>query len=132
MSRRDIRKATENGARVPGIEIGVSAGHPCFVPILTSVSCRKRVWISKATTSFGKKQFCQSKGFLKILAVTLLAEVVTVCGQFITEETLHCSKAVPAITKVGSHSCACDNKIHVGALKFEKGKRNVWGKNGYP
>ncbi|XP_074631421.1 uncharacterized protein LOC141889965 [Acropora palmata] len=59
------------------------------------------------------------KVFLKILPVTLLAEVA--CGQFCTKETLDCSKAVPAITKLGSHSCACDNEMHSGALKFDKG-----------
>ncbi|XP_067028916.1 uncharacterized protein [Acropora muricata] len=59
------------------------------------------------------------KVFLKILPVTLLAEVV--CGQFCTKETLDCSEAVPAITKLGSHSCACDNEMHSGALKFDKG-----------
>ena len=63
------------------------------------------------------------KVFLKILPVTLLAEVV--CGQFCTKETLDCSKAVPAITKLGSHSCACDNEMHSGALKFDKGNLYV-------
>ncbi|KAK2567288.1 hypothetical protein P5673_008079 [Acropora cervicornis] len=63
------------------------------------------------------------KVFLKILPVTLLTEVV--CGQFCTKETLDCSKAVPAITKLGSHSCACDNEMHSGALKFDKGNLYV-------
>ena len=66
-----------------------------------------------------KDSFVKMKVFLKILPVTLLAEVA--CGQFCTKETLDCSKAVPAITKLGSHSCACDNEMHSGALKFDKG-----------
>ena len=66
-----------------------------------------------------KDSFVKMKVFLKILPVTLLAEVV--CGQFCTKETLDCSEAVPAITKLGSHSCACDNEMHSGALKFDKG-----------
>ncbi|XP_015763561.1 PREDICTED: uncharacterized protein LOC107342573 [Acropora digitifera] len=63
------------------------------------------------------------KVFLKILPVTLLTEVV--CGQFCTKETLDCSKAVPAITKLGSHSCACDDEMHSGALKFDRGNLYV-------
>lgn len=63
------------------------------------------------------------KVFLKILPVTLLAEVVR--GQFCTKGTLDCSTAVPAIKKLGSHSCACGNEIHAGALKFDKGKLYV-------
>jgi len=63
------------------------------------------------------------KVFLKILPVTLFAEVV--CSHFCTKETLDCSKAVPAITKLGSHSCACDNEMHSGALKFDKGNLYV-------
>lgn len=70
-----------------------------------------------------KDSSVKMKVFLKILPVTLLAEVI--CGQFCTKETLDCSKAVPAITKVGSHSCACDDEMHSGALKFDKGNLYV-------
>ncbi|XP_015763559.1 PREDICTED: uncharacterized protein LOC107342572 isoform X2 [Acropora digitifera] len=63
------------------------------------------------------------KVFLKILPVTLLAEVV--CSHFCTKGTLDCGNAVPAITKLGSHSCACDNEMHSGALKFDKGNLYV-------
>ena len=92
---------------------------PAHFPVRDSSFPPKTRTRKQSETSFCTKM----KVFLKILPVTLLAEVV--CSHFCTKETLDCSNAVPAITKLGSHSCACDNEMHSGALKFDKGNLYV-------
>lgn len=56
---------------------------------------------------------------LQTLTLAVLAAIV--CGQFCTMETRDCSKVVPVISKLGTHSCDCDKDIHAGALKFDHG-----------